>query len=55
MFAEVVASHAQIAKRFLDAQKLSGSLQALSLNMSSEKYARICQRRRSGKLTRSSI
>jgi hypothetical protein len=39
MFAEVVASHAQIAKRFLDAQQLSGSLQALSLNMLSEKHS----------------
>jgi hypothetical protein len=41
MFAEVVASHAQIAKRFLDAQRLSGSLPALSLNMLSEIHARI--------------
>lgn len=31
MFADVVASHAQIAKRVLDAQQLSRSLQVVSL------------------------
>jgi hypothetical protein len=45
MFAEVVVLHAQRATRFLDAQQLSGSLQTLSLNMLSERQARIWQKK----------